>query len=227
MMGPGDFTAYASRQALAQAVAQRVAEEVREALATRGQARLAVPGGTTPEDMLRQLGRQPLAWSKVTLTTTDERCVPPQDPRSNQRLVRHSLMEGPASAARFVPLYDPADEGDLVGVTARLKARVLPLDVAVLGMGSDGHTASIFPTAPELEAALAPIAPPLMGINPADTPEPRRTLTAPVFQLTPRRHLLITGAEKRAALEAALSHGNPRLAPVLAVLEGARVHYAP
>ena len=213
---------YPDGEALAAALAQEVAGLLRRAIAARGRATLAVPGGTTPARFLTLLGQAGLDWGKVGVTLTDERWVPPSSPRSNQRLLAETLFAGLAAAAEFVPLYGatPEPEMALDAIAASLARIVLPLDVCVLGMGEDMHTASLFPGALGLEAALAPGAPPVAIIRAPGAEEPRVTLTAPVLTGAVRVFLLIRGAAKRAALERAWAARSALVAPVKAVLDG-------
>lgn len=228
-MKPPSIREYPSREDLATALADLLAVALGATVAARGRARLAVPGGTTPGPMLSLLGAADVPWERVVVTLTDERWVPVSSPRSNQRLLAETLFAGPAAAAEFLPLYggtaEPAQSLD--AVNAGLEGGALPLDVAVLGMGADMHTASLFPGAVGLEAALAPDAPAAVAIIAAGAEEPRITLSARAINTAPARHLMITGAEKLAALHAAVAAGDPHEAPVRAVLDGATVHYAP
>ncbi|WP_321343508.1 6-phosphogluconolactonase [Breoghania sp.] len=219
---------YVTREALAEGLAVQLAARMRALIDERGRARIAVPGGTTPGPMLERLGAAHLDWEKVVVTLSDERWVPDDSPRSNARLLKETLLNGPAAEARFEPLYGgtPEPEDGLAEVGERLLASVLPLDIAVLGMGADMHTASLFPGAIGLEAALAPDAPPILAIRAKDQPEARVTLSARVLRGAGERHILIAGKEKMAALQEALAVGDPLVAPVSAVLEGATVHYA-
>jgi len=224
-------TDHPSREAQGEALARAVADDLNAALSARGSARLAVPGGTTPGPFLTLLGQAALNWDRVTVTLTDERWVSASDPRSNQRLLSETLFRGAAAAARFVPLSGdgPGPEDGLRSLTLSLQQLALPLDVAVLGMGADGHTASLFPGATGLAAALAPDAPPAVAIRAAGAPEPRITLSAPALLSAPRAYLLIAGVDKAAALETALQDGPVEDAPVRAILRGATsldVHYA-
>lgn len=221
-----------SRDALMDELAEAVAGDLRAALAARGRASLAVPGGTTPGPFLDALSRAPLDWSEVTVTLTDERWLPPDHERSNQRLVTGTLLRDGAAAAGFLPLYGggAAPEESLGRVAAALEAMVLPLDVCVLGMGEDRHTASLFPGADRLAEALAPEAPPVLALRAPGAPEPRVTLTAPVLRGAGKVYLLITGEAKAAALETALAAGPEEEAPVRVALrrEGpVELFYAP
>lgn len=209
---------------LGPAFARRVADDLIAAIEASGEARLAVPGGTTPMGFLRALGGIALPWEKATVTLTDERCVPADHARSNQRVLAETLFDGRAAAAAFVPLYDGSAE-PAAGM-ARLEsalAGALPLDVCVLGMGDDMHTASLFPGSPELAAALDPRGrAPAMAVNAPGQPETRITLTAPVLSGAGRLYLLITGADKRAALDRAAAETDPLRAPIKAILGAAR-----
>jgi 6-phosphogluconolactonase len=199
---------YPDRGTLMRSLADLVADQLRAAHASKHRATLAVPGGTTPAPFLRALAEADLTWQHVRVLPTDERQVSPESPRSNARLIRETLLQGPAAAAQLI---------DLAGPMA-LVAGALPIDVAVLGMGADMHTASLFPGAPELAAALDPEAPPVMAIHPPGEPEARITLTAPVLRGAGVIHVLITGPEKLAALRSALADGPVTDAPVRAVL---------
>jgi 6-phosphogluconolactonase len=218
------WQAYPDRDTLMRDLAELVADQLRAAHATKDRATLAVPGGTTPGPFLAALSGADLAWRDIRVMPTDERMVSEFSPRSNARLIRETLLKGPAAAAHFVDLYEP-----IRGAMRSRVAAALPIDVAVLGMGADMHTASLFPGAPELGQALAEGAPDLVEIHPPDQPEARLTLSAPVLRAASVIHILITGADKLAALERALQDGPVEEAPVRAVLTApgpVTVHYA-
>ncbi len=217
--------------ALAAALADAVATALRSALASRGRATLALSGGTTPGPFLAALATRTLDWSRVIVTLADERWVPIGHPRANATLVRDTLLQGPAAAARFVPLYAeaPTPEAGLAEVTAGIDALSLPLDAVVLGMGEDGHIASLFPGGDQLAAALDPQT--LARVLPMRAPaaaEPRISLTLPLLAGARSVFLLITGESKRAVLERAID--DARL-PVHALLAQTRtpiaVYWAP
>lgn len=215
-------TIFDSREELADRLAAAVADELRAAIEARGRASLAVPGGTTPGPFLARLGQADLPWDRVTVTLSDERCVPPDHARSNHRLVAATLLAGAARAARFVPLYDPAvSVGEVpAAATAELERSARPLDVCVLGMGDDLHTASLFPGAEGLAAALDPAGQrTLLPVRAPENDEPRITLTAPVLRGAGHVHVLIQGAAKREALARALAATQVEEAPVRVVLD--------
>ena len=209
--------------AVAQALAQAVADDLRAALALRGEASVALSGGTTPRRFLQALSRQPMDWANVTVTLVDERWVDERHERSNARLVKEHLLQEAAAGARFVPLYRPAASPDLVlaDVTAALPAT---LDVAVLGMGGDGHTASFFPGGDRLAEAMDPDAPErVLPMLAPGAGEPRITLTLPVLRQAGRLYLHIEGGEKRQVLQQALSgQGAGAGYPIRAVLQALR-----
>ncbi len=191
--------------AVANALAQAVADDLRTALALRGRASVALSGGTTPRRFLQALSRQALDWANVTVTLVDERWVPDDHERSNARLVREQLLQNEAAAAHFVPLHRPTATPDDALATV---AATLPqtLDVAVLGMGGDGHTASFFPGGDQLAHAMDPAsAATVLPMRAPGAGEPRITLTLPVLRDAGHLYLHIEGGEKRQVLQQALS----------------------
>lgn len=206
-------------------LANRIAGELRQALAAGGRASLAVPGGTTPGPVFDTLSGVELDWARVDVLPTDERWVPETSPRSNAALIRRRLLTDRAAAARFVPLHAPAAEPeDRLAELSAAVAAVLPLSVLLLGMGEDMHVASIFAGGDRLAEALHGEAV-LVAMRAPGIPEPRVTLSAGVLRAAMRQHVVITGAAKRRALEAARNM-SPEVAPVASVLRGATVHWA-
>ncbi len=219
------FQAYPSREALMAGLAKVIAGELRAAL-TQGPATLSVPGGTTPGPVFDALSETDLDWNRVAVLLNDERWVGEDSPRSNTRLLRERLLVAKAAGATLVPLYAEAPQPeDRLATLAQGIAPHLPITVLLLGMGADMHTASLFPGADKLSQALAVDAPILMALRAAAAGEPRITLSAPVLQGARHIHILITGPDKRAALERALTLP-PEEAPVRVVLDQATVHWA-
>lgn len=220
------FETYPDREMMMLSLADKIAGQLGEFLRRDGKATLCVPGGTTPGPIFDTLSGVDLDWANVAVVLNDERWVPESSDRSNTRLVRQRLIRGRAAQARLVPLYAPADTPEAMLDTLADGIRPhLPISVLLLGMGADMHTASLFPGADRLDEALSPQAPILMALRAEAAGEPRITLTAPVLQAAFNIHILITGAEKRAALEKAAGLG-PKDAPVRAVLDNATVHWA-
>lgn len=206
-------------------LADTIAGELRTALTVNGRASLAVPGGTTPGPIFDSLSAAHLDWDNVSVLLTDERWVPETSDRSNTGLLRSRLFTGHAAAAQYVPLYAPvAEPEDGLDDLAAAVGALAPLDIVLLGMGADMHTASIFPGADRLDEALTTHAP-LVPMRAPGAPEPRITLSAHVLKGALSRHIVITGAEKREALEQA-RHLPAHEAPIAAVLPGATVHWA-
>jgi len=219
---PPLYREFAGPWALAEALASAVAHDLREAVQARGRATLVVSGGNTPRRFLEALAREPLRYADITITLADERWVPPDHLRSNERLLHESLLRNGAAAARFIPLYRPAaqPESVLVQIAAELDALPLPFDAVVLGMGSDGHCASLFPGGDNLDAALR--ADGVARVLPMRAPaaqEPRITLTLPALVRTRAMYLHIEGTQKREVLASALAGVAPfEHAPIAAVL---------
>ena len=217
---------YPDREFLMLGLANVIAGQLADFLRREGRASLCVPGGTTPGPIFDTLSGVDLDWAKVSVFLNDERWVGEDSPRSNTRLLRERLLRGRAAAAQLVPLYAPADtpEERLAELADGISPH-LPISVLLLGMGADMHTASLFPGADRLADALSPDAPVLMPMRAEAAGEPRITLTAPVLNGAMNIHILITGAEKREALDRAMTLP-PADAPVRAVLDNATVHWA-
>jgi 6-phosphogluconolactonase len=204
--------------ALADALAQDVAARLRAAIDQRCCALLAVSGGRSPIAFLQALGRTALDWGAVTVILVDERCVPSTHPDSNTALVRQHLLRDDAAVARFIPFFEavPAalDDAALTTLQQQAEARLAPLpwpvDVAMLGMGLDGHTASLFPGAPGTAHALTTAAH-CAWVRPLDADHPRLTLT--LATLLQARHLALqmAGPAKQAVYARALQGADPRL----------------
>ena len=219
-----EIVTYPDAELMALSLADRIAAELRVNLDAQRPTSLCVPGGSTPALMFRALSGLPLDWEKVTVFLNDERWVDGDNPRSNSAMLRKTLLVGPAAAAAYLDLYtgDPTPEGAAPALSEQIKPH-LPITVLVLGMGDDMHTASLFPGADGLDRLLASDAPPVMAA--AGGAEPRITLTAPALQSALNIHIMIKGAQKRAALEAATG-ADPVSAPISAFLRNAVVHYA-
>lgn len=221
-----EFAEYPDREFLFLRLADRIAGQLSQAVHRDGRASLCVPGGTTPGPVFDILSGVDLDWGRVAVFLNDERWVPGDSPRSNTRLLRERLLAGKAAAATLVPMYAATDTPEeSLGALAQGIAPHLPITVLLLGMGADMHTASLFPGADLLAQALAADAPPVMALRAEAAGEPRITLTAPVLRGAMHIHILITGTDKRAALQRAA--GLPaEQAPVRAVLDHATVHWA-
>lgn len=188
---------------LAQRLAAWTGLRLHQAIAERGHAVLAVSGGRSPVPLFQALRAQPLDWSRVSITLVDERCVPPDHPDSNTALVREHLLQQGAAAASFVPWFDTLpdtlDDAALQALAEaanhRLARQPWPWDLAILGMGEDGHTASLFPHAGGLRQALHASGP-VAWTRPLNAPHARLTLTLPALLATRELVLPLIGPAK-------------------------------
>lgn len=214
--------------ALADAVAGFLEARLREA----PRASLVVSGGSTPLPFFLALSGKTLDWSRVDVLLADERWVDEESDASNTRLVRENLLQNNAAAARFLSLKQPGAtpaEG-LERVRAELADLGLPIDVLILGMGNDGHTASLFPDAPELAAAMAPECQDIVAVTtPRSQPQKRITLTWPPLRDARFTALHLKGEDKLHTLEKALAAPDQVLEmPVRAFLKpGLQVFWSP
>ncbi|MET4127204.1 6-phosphogluconolactonase [Roseovarius sp. MBR-6] len=218
---------YPDTELLALGLADALSSELRMVLGHKERALFVVPGGSTPGPVFDALCDADLDWDRVDILLSDERWRPEVHIRSNTRLIRERLLTGRAAAARYLPLYARSDAPE--AVLAELEANIapaLPIDICLLGMGADMHTASLFPGAEGLGAALDERAPIVVPVRVPGEDEARVTLSARVLAGAVCTHIVITGDAKRAALERA-RHLRPVEAPVAAVLPGATVHWSP
>jgi 6-phosphogluconolactonase len=218
--------ACATEDALASAVADALARALADALAARGRASMLVSGGTTPIPVYARLAQTPLAWDDVTIGLTDDRWVPVTDPASNEGLVRRTLLVGRAAHARLVGLYtgEPTPEAAVAQSAERIGGIPRPFDVVLLGMGEDGHTASLFPRAPGLGDALSPDGRDVCVAGHApDAPRGRMSLTVRALLDARALVLMFAGERKRHTYEAACGDGPESEMPVRAILRQRRV----
>lgn len=225
---------FESSPALATGLADRVAAALSAAIADGGEATLAVSGGSTPKAFFEALSTRALDWAKVKVTLVDERFVPEDNPRSNHLLVKTHLLKNEAAAAQFVPLYQPEATIEDAAKTASdiVPGMSKPFDVAILGMGTDGHTASFFPGGDHLADALDLKLPRrVMTMEAPGAGEARLTLSFSALQDAGLLVVHIEGAEKKAVLDKALAGTDEEDMPIRAVLERAQttpdIYWAP
>src|SRR6267154_4016621 len=190
-------TKFSDIEALSRALADQIAASLKAAIAARGLASLVVSGGKSPIKLFESLRVRKLVWSRVCIALADERWVDSSDSASNEKLVRDVLLQGPAAAARFLGLKNGAPTPDMGAVSAwETFARVpRPVDMGVLGMGDDGHTASLFPGSPNLPSALNAAAG-CVGMWSPVAPHPRLSLNLTALLDSRRIAVLITGESK-------------------------------
>ncbi|SFM76464.1 6-phosphogluconolactonase [Marinobacter pelagius] len=193
---------------VAVALADSVSRFLAQRLAEAPRASLVVSGGSTPLPLFRALSEKPMDWSRVDVLLADERWVPEGDPASNTTLVKEHLLQNQAAGARFLSLKQPGEtpEEGLEAVKRELRELALPIDVLILGMGNDGHTASLFPDAPELPRAMDASNPEIVAaMTPPSQAQRRITLTYPVLAEARFTALHLKGADKLETLERAVS----------------------
>ena len=221
------FNYFASAAENAQALAHAVAQDLRNTLAKQPHATLAVSGGKSPIAFFQTLSQIELDWPRVNITLADERIVPTQHADSNTSLVRTHLLQNRAQAARFIPtIDDAADESSLKNTENAVSfalAHFQQPDVLVLGMGGDGHTASIFPQCAQFaDAVRADYPAPLLHTTPPDAPHERVSMTLAAIVRTPRVYLAIAGAAKLAVFRQAEEREQAQF-PISLVLHQANV----
>jgi len=213
-------TQFDTEESLSVGVARTMAETIRDAVARRGRAAVALSGGMTPKAALKRLAQEALPWPQVTITLVDDRWVPPELPRSNHGMLNETLLNV-AKAARFVPLFTGDADPYVAASKAEANLSVVPrpFDLVLLGMGGDGHTASLFPGGDMLAQALdMESGRRVMAMTAPGAPEPRITLTLPAILESRRILLMFAGKDKKAAYDRALADGPVEEMPVRAVL---------
>ena len=222
-------------QTLTSTVADVLAEACSQAMAARGRAAFALAGGSTPLPVYRRLSQRPLDWPRATLIPGDERWVAHDHPACNLRAMREAFDGANARFASLTP-RKPGARPTLDAAEATLAGIALPFDACVLGLGADGHFASLFPGAPELANALNPACTPPVAIVhpdplPEDAPFARISLTFPPIAASRRLFLLIRGERKRDALKTAINSGDRLQFPVAALLSQPdlplEIHWSP
>ena len=217
---------------LAGQLAQDVAALLQESIDKHGKASLVVSGGSTPLAFLNKLSMIEIRWDKATVTLADERWVGTDHKDSNDKFVHTHLLRGPAAAARFVSMKNDAatPEQGWADCEAAMAAIGQPFNVVVLGMGGDGHTASLFPDTEALADAIAPGCGKLTWpVRPPVAPHPRMSLTLDALVASDTLILHITGTEKQAVYQSALT-SEPSVYPIAAVIRSCpelRVYWAP
>lgn len=210
----------ATPDALADLAAGVVVTALADAIARRGRGVLVGTGGRSPAPVYDRLAHAPLNWSRVDVTLSDDRFVPPTAPESNERLVRERLLVGPAAAATFTPISVEAESVEAAAQAVEAGVRSLaPFDIMLLGMGDDGHVASLIPGSPVLAQGMDPAGDRFCLGIPAGVGSPpvaRVTLTMAALLQAKLTLILISGETKRQIV----AEGNGL--PVHALLEQAK-----
>jgi len=192
---------YDDRATATRAIAEQLARDLGQALADRETAVFLASGGNSPRPVLEALAQADLDWSRVIVSLSDERCAPEDHDHCNMAMVTDALANGPAAQARTVALWEAGDtnyEAAVKRLNATL-APLMPFDVSLIGMGLDGHTASIFPAGAGMDHARTgpgPFAATEPDPLPDEAPWPRITATLPALAQVRSQHLMLIGAEK-------------------------------
>lgn len=220
----------ATRQTLAEALGDAILARLQARLERSDTASLVVSGGSTPGPLFDYLSKADIDWARVSVTLADERWVAPGHADSNESLVRNTLLVGRAAVASFVPMYraEPLTPDSAVEpVSADVLAMAQPFTAVILGMGGDGHTASLFPDAPATELAAAMdlnTAASIAIMHPPSVSQVRITLTRAALLNAEHRFLHFTGDDKLAVLRAGLKALNggsysPGMFPIVGLLD--------
>ncbi|MBW2942236.1 6-phosphogluconolactonase [Zhongshania aquimaris] len=211
---------FQTREQLDQALAQHVSELLIEAIAIRGNATLVVSGGTTPLGFFGLLSKQHLDWKRVLVTLADDRWLSEHHQDSNARLVKEHLLVNQAAHASFLSLKtEDLDPDDAIEGLQNSFAEIGEIDVLILGMGADGHTASLFPNTPSLQEGLnIKSRQSFIGVMPLVAPHQRISMTLARLLNSRKVIVHITGVEKRAVFETACDGFSPRKMPISALI---------
>lgn len=215
-----------TRNELDEALSTKVASELSRAITVNGKASIAVSGGSTPKGFFKALSQIDLAWDKVTITLADERWVDFESDASNTRLVHENLLQNKAKAANFFHMK----QGELLSadtlneLNTAAKGDLLPLDVLILGMGEDGHTASLFPCSDQIQQGLAiDNTDALMKVVPQTAPNDRITFTFSHLIQSKNIILHVCGESKKAVLDKANAGTDFFEMPIRAFLQNKNV----
>ena len=223
---------FEDRAVMFEALTVRICERLARGIEQNGQATFVVSGGSTPEPLFERLAAIDIPWDKVTITLADERWVPPSNKDSNERMIKAKFLVKHAARARFVGLYTgvPTPEEGMAACGQRIEQLHRPFDVVFLGMGNDGHTASLFPEGDHLEQALtAPADVFCYAMNAPGAPQPRMTLTLSALLDCKDLLLICTGDEKLEMYHKAQQEGPVEALPIRAAIRsgGLSVYWAP
>jgi len=219
---------FESKEEMLAALKSHVEQSLTSALtdSASGHATLVLSGGSTPRPFYEKLADSDLNWSNLHVTLSDERFVPADHPDSNEAMLHDSLFKGLARDAQFTPLSHAcasAEESAQIASKA-LGELPLPIDLCILGMGNDMHTASLFPDAPEISSAMdSKQQQRCIALHPPYSPHARLSLSLPMIMSSREIILLITGDEKRETLEKARNIQNTTTAPVAEIIQHTQV----
>lgn len=208
------------------AFARKITKLLRDGIEENGRASLVVSGGRTPADLFNTLSKAHLEWNKVDISLADERWVDNNNDASNEKMLRTKLLINNAANANFVPLKTQhGDAKDAVFTcTENLQKMHTPFDVLILGMGEDGHTASLFPCSEQIAEGLdLESGNTFIAVQPTTAPNQRMSLTLPALLNSNQIFLHLTGESKKQVLDTVLSDDDAMVMPIRAVINNADV----
>jgi len=216
---------FEQRVHLDEALANKVADILVAAVEEKGRASIAVSGGSTPKGFFTALSQKELPWHDITITLADERWVDFESEASNTRLVHENLLQNNAVKAKFFHLKkgDEFTEETLNELNMAAESSLLPLDVLILGMGEDGHTASLFPCSEQIEQCLAASTAPLLKVIPKTAPHERISFSFASLKQSKNTILHISGEAKKQVLNKALAKSDIQEMPIRAFLQARNI----
>ncbi len=212
---------FQTQESLVEALSLSIIKDLQEAIDERGNASLIVSGGSTPKPLFQKLSTLPLAWEKVSVGLCDERWIPSCNEDSNAHLVKTYLLQDKASTVTFVGMYEEgcdAPEAEKQ-CSQKIKEKLFPFDVLILGMGNDAHTASLFPHNVKLEEAFDLAREEFcIAIEPTDAPYMRMSLTPRAILSAKHIYLHFEGREKQAVYAEVIAGDDSYAMPVRTIL---------
>jgi 6-phosphogluconolactonase len=217
---------FEQRQLLDEALADKVAALLTVALESKGKASIAVSGGSTPKGFFQALSKKNLAWQDITITLADERWVDIDSSDSNTKLVHEYLMQNEAVKAKFFYLKqgEIINDETLTDLNLAANQQLLPLDVLILGMGEDGHTASLFPCSDEITQCLAKDSQALLKVTPKTAPHQRISFSFAALAQSKNTFLHISGISKKQVLAKAIAGQVSKEMPIRAFLQAPNIN---
>ena len=217
---------FEQRKLLDEALADKVAAILTAAVKTKGSASIAVSGGSTPKGFFHALSKKKLAWQAITITLADERWVAIDSSDSNTKLVYENLIQNEAVNAKFFHLKqgETLSDDTLDDLNLAVNQQLLPLDVLILGMGEDGHTASLFPCSDEIEPCLSLSSPALLKVVPKTAPHQRISFSFAALAQSKNTFLHISGVSKKQVLAKAIAGQECKEMPIRAFLQAPDVN---
>ncbi len=227
------FHTFETKVDLIDKLSQSIAKNLQDAIDKNGSATLIVSGGSTPKPLFEKLRKIEIEWENVTIGLCDERWIDSSHKDSNEKFVKSNLLQEKANKAKFVGMYvDNLDAKEAVEICeAKIKTNLYPFDVLILGMGTDAHTASLFPNNPKLKEGLDPKNKKLcIQIEPQDAPHIRMSLTLQAILSTKHLYLHFEGEKKLNIYKEAIEGKDIYTMPIRSILhqdkKDVEVYYA-